>query len=166
LGPKPKAIVVLGRGAGGVGAGEAGQEMNTFYICGGTIPIYPRNVFVRVPHRTADWYWEGLDWVAMPTGEAERSRQHIIRCIYCDQPASQLDGFYPWSAAHNLCSKHAAMPREGWGKEWPGHKGHYFRNGHSLCWRYEIEGYTFPGRPIPKRPYARCLKRAARRTQP
>ena len=137
--------------------------MSTLYVCGGSIDSWPHEVFVSVLNQDADWYWEDLDWVTMPRSEAERSRQRIIKCRYCDQPANKLDGFYPWSSTNNLCTEHAAMPKEGW-LERKGHNGHYFVNGHSLCWRYEIEGYAFPA-PIPERPCARCLERAERRVK-
>jgi hypothetical protein len=97
----------------------------------------------------------------MPEAEARRSGQDIVRCSYCDKPAAQLDGFWPWFATGNLCAEHVNMKREGWidGSR----RAHYFRNFHSLCWSWEREFYTFPGKVITKPLCARCAKRAPKK---
>lgn len=71
----------------------------------------------------------GGDWEYCPESEAEGKQ--IIVCTHCDQPAAQLDHFWPFYSEHNLCTFHAAPT--GWAKTQWGKKWHWVERGRYVC---------------------------------
>lgn len=70
-----------------------------------------------------------LPWRSCLKAEAQEDR--IIRCAHCNEPAAQLDHFWPYYSTYNLCAFHAAPT--GWGKTRWGKKWHWVEQGKYAC---------------------------------
>ncbi|GAG11758.1 unnamed protein product, partial [marine sediment metagenome] len=80
-------------------------------------------VFIRVKTEDGE-YWR-------PCLEDEAQEDEIITCIYCDEPAMQLDHHWPYCSDYNLCAFHSAPT--GWVKTRWGKKWHWVEKGKYAC---------------------------------
>ena len=71
------------------------------------------------------------DWRVCP--RAETQEDQIIRCIHCNEPAAQLDHYWPYSSEYNLCVFHSAPT--GWASLQWGRKWHWIEKGEYACSR-------------------------------
>lgn len=63
----------------------------------------PRGCVFVLP---GDWPKDVVDWRAVERNKALERPATIIRCYYCERPATRLDGLWPYHHELNACTKH------------------------------------------------------------